>query len=67
MNQQRINILVKRAVFMFATLIPIVVVLEYTGNNSTTATMLTGGILAGLSYITFPDQPQSPNSKDSKK
>lgn len=66
-NQQRIEVLVKRAVFMASIMIPIVVVLEFTGNNSTAATAITGGILAGISLVVYPDQPRTKNKEETDK
>ena len=66
-NQQRIEVLVKRAVFMASIMIPIVVVLEFTGNNSAAATAITGGILAGISLVVYPDQPRTKNQEETDK
>ena len=66
-NQQRVNILIKRAVFMASIMIPIVIVLEFTGNNSTAATVITGGILAGISLVVYPDQPRIKKSEEADK
>ena len=66
-NQQRIETLVKRAVFMASIMIPIVFVLEFTGNNSAAATAITGGILAGISLVVYPDQPRKTPEEANKK
>ncbi len=67
MNQERINLIIKRAVFMLATMLPIVIVLSYTGNNSTGATAITGGILAAISMVVYPDKPRTPAPKEPDK
>ena len=59
--------MVKRAVFMFSIMFPILVVLEYTGNSSMVFTVTTAAILAGISTVVFPDQPSAKNAKDSVK
>ena len=66
-NQHRIEIMVKRAVFMASIMIPIVVVLEFTGNNSAAASAITGAILAGISLVMYPDQPRTPKSEEANK
>ena len=66
-NQQRIETLVKRAVFMASIMIPIVVVLEFTGNNSAAASAITGAILAGISLVVYPDQPRTQKSEEADK
>ena len=67
MNQNRMNIIVKRAVFMFSIMFPILIVLEYTGNSSMVFTVTTAAILAGTSMVVFPDKPSIKENKDAEK
>ena len=67
MNQNKFNIMVKRAVFMFSIMFPILVVLEYTGNSSMNLTVITAAILAGISMVVFPDQPRNQETKAPEK
>ncbi len=67
MNQERINLIIKRAVFMLATMLPIVIVLSYTGNNSTGATAITGGVLAAISMVVYPNKPRPLTTKEPDK
>lgn len=66
-NQHRIEIMLKRAFFMASIMIPIVVVLEFTGNNSAAASAITGAILAGISLVVYPDQPRTQKSEEADK
>ena len=52
---------------MLATMLPIVIVLSYTGNNSTEATAITGGVLAAISMVVYPNKPRTPAPKEPDK
>ena len=64
--------MIKRAVFMFLTMFPILLILEFTGNTSTAATAILAGITGGVSVVLFPDPEhikkinQSKNEKSDK-
>ena len=45
----------KRAGFMFLTMFPILLYLEYTGNSSPAATAILAGVTGGISVVLFPD------------
>ena len=56
---------IKRAVFMFAVMFPILLVLEYTGKTSMTTTIVLAGVTAGVSVVLFPSPEfQKKNDKD---
>ena len=65
MNQNRLEIIIKRAVFMFSIMFPILLVLEYTGNSSLTLTTITAVILSGISLVVYPDKPRQKETEKS--
>lgn len=58
---------VKRAIFMFLVMFPILVILEYTGNTSTTITMILACVTAGVSVVLFPDPAHLKKLEEAKK
>ena len=67
MNQNRLEILIKRAVFMLSIMVPILIVLEFTGNRTDTLTLVTGGILAAIAFVIYPEKPRDKKPKDTDK
>ena len=56
---------IKRAVFMFCVMFPILLVLEYVGKSSTTTTMVLAGVTGGVSVVLFPSpEYQKKNDKE---
>lgn len=57
----------KRAGFMFAVMVPTLLILEYTGHTSNTATVLLAGVTAGISVVLFPDPEHLKRLEEAKK
>lgn len=47
--------MVKRMIFMFCVMFPVLVYAEYTGRNSILVAGLAGGVSSGVSVVLFPD------------
>ena len=47
--------MIKRMIFMFCVMFPVLLYAEYTGNNSVPVAAMTGGLTAGVSVVLFPD------------
>ncbi|PKL50771.1 MAG: hypothetical protein CVV42_01850 [Candidatus Riflebacteria bacterium HGW-Riflebacteria-2] len=47
--------MIKRMIFMFCVMFPVLLYAEYTGRNSILLAGLAGGISSGASVILFPD------------
>lgn len=58
---------IKRAVFMFAIMFPVLLILEYTGNSSNAATAILAAVLGGLSVVLFPSPEYLKKLEEMKK
>lgn len=47
--------MIKRMLFMFCIMFPVLLYAEYTGKNSIILAAVTGGITSGVSVVLFPD------------
>lgn len=47
--------MIKRMVFMFCVMFPVLLYAEYTGHTSIGLSGITGGISAAVSVVLFPD------------
>jgi len=47
--------MIKRMIFMFCVMFPVLLYAEYTGRNSIIVAAAAGGISSGVSVIVFPD------------
>jgi predicted membrane chloride channel (bestrophin family) len=46
--------MIKRMVFMFCVMFPVLLYAEFTGNNSVILAGVTGGVTSGVSVVLFP-------------
>lgn len=46
----------KRAIFIFCVMFPVLLIAEYTGNNSVGLAAITAGVSSGISVILFPEE-----------
>lgn len=58
---------IKRAVFMFAIMFPVLLILEYTGHSSSAITGALAGILGGVSVVLFPNPEHLKKLEELKK
>ncbi len=47
--------MIKRMIFMFCIMFPVLLYAEYTGRNSVLVAAVTGGVASGVSVVLFPD------------
>jgi predicted branched-subunit amino acid permease len=47
--------MIKRMIFMFCVMFPVLLYAEFTGNNSIVVAALAGGVSSGVSVVLFPD------------
>lgn len=59
--------MIKRMVFMFCVMFPVLLYAEFTGTNSVLVAGLAGGVSSGVSVILFPsDEQQKKNEEQDK-
>lgn len=58
--------MLKRMVFMFCIMFPVLIYAEYTGRNSVVVAAVTAGITSGASVVLFPDPEHLKNLKKNK-
>lgn len=47
--------MVKRAIFMFCTMLPVLIYAEYTHKNSIALSVIAAAVTSGVSVVLFPD------------
>lgn len=47
--------MIKRMIFMFCVMFPVLLYAEYTGRNSVLVAAIAGGVSSGVSVVLFPD------------
>lgn len=47
--------MIKRMIFMFCVMFPVLLYAEYTGNNTILVAAVTAGVTSGVSVVVFPD------------
>jgi hypothetical protein len=58
--------MIKRMVFMFCVMFPVLLYAEYTGNNSVVLAGLAGGVSSGVSVVLFPNDEKKDSEQDSR-
>ncbi len=58
--------MIKRMIFMFCVMFPVLIYAEYTGRNSVLVAAVTGGIASGVSVVLFPDPEHIKSLKKDK-
>ncbi|HMM61565.1 MAG TPA: hypothetical protein PLR50_10530 [Candidatus Rifleibacterium sp.] len=56
--------MIKRMIFMFCVMFPVLLYAEYTGRNSVIVAAVTGGVASGVSVVLFPDPAHLRSLKD---
>lgn len=59
--------MIKRMVFIFCVMFPVMLYAEYTGNNSFILAGLSGGVSSGASVILFPSDEQRKKNQQQDK
>ncbi len=58
--------MIRRMVFMFCVMFPVLLYAEYTGRNSVVVAAITGGLASGVSVVIFPDPEHLKSLKKGK-
>ncbi len=58
--------MIKRMIFMFCVMFPVLIYAEFTGRNSVLVAAVTGGIASGVSVVIFPDPEHLKSLKKDK-
>lgn len=56
--------MIKRMVFMFCVMFPVLLYAEFTGTNSVLVAGLAGGVSSGVSVILFPSDEQQKKNEE---
>ena len=56
--------MIKRMIFMFCVMFPVLLYAEFTGRNSVLVAAVTGGVASGVSVVLFPDPEHLKSLKD---
>jgi reverse gyrase len=58
--------MIRRMIFMFCIMFPVLIYAEYIGRNSVMLAAVTAGLTSGVSVVLFPDPEHLKNLKNDK-